>query len=515
MTIPSAIVVGGGLAGMVVARELALRGWRVILIERSRRLGGKAGSDIKNGRLVEHGYHVFPQWYPNVRAIVARIGVRLIDFDRYHFLLPGGYPRRITVLGPSGLSAMWHYIFNGLLPWYHNILYIYSVLDMISRPLSEKRFLDRVSQIGLIRGKWYTSESVAEMGQENILKASAIPVYDLSAMTAKRIASYWVRQASPFLSILPGDLQTVFIDPQVRELEALGVEIRYDTEVCDVIMHEGVVAAVALHDGTEMSADVYALCTPFEVTRAWLHDRLYEADLELGNMHFLEAQPMAALHLRLRRELPDLPREHVFLHGSYYALSFIDVGRYWKGLDGKHQLSFISSNYGPLNEVSEEGAKDLLLKEIGEYLPITPADVENWELNSNTDVPLFINTIGAWPNRPRPKTKIKNLYLAGDYVKNAIDLACMEGAVSSALEAAAQIINDHGETESLPVVQVPPEWPRALLVFARILLIPVVAVARGIAWLEEKFSPHRPDSSEIRRKATPRLQMDSRPPRKR
>jgi hypothetical protein len=50
-------------------------------------------------------------------------------------------------------------------------------------------------------------------------------------MTAKRIASYWVRNASPFLSILPGDLQTVFIDPQVRELEALGVEIRYDSDV--------------------------------------------------------------------------------------------------------------------------------------------------------------------------------------------------------------------------------------------------------------------------------------------
>jgi hypothetical protein len=50
-------------------------------------LGGKAGSDIKHGRLVEHGYHVFPQWYPNVRAIVDRIGVRLIDFDRYHYLV--------------------------------------------------------------------------------------------------------------------------------------------------------------------------------------------------------------------------------------------------------------------------------------------------------------------------------------------------------------------------------------------------------------------------------------------
>ncbi len=515
MTNRSIIVIGGGLAGMVVARELALRGWRVTLLERSKRLGGKAGSDLKNGRLVEHGYHVFPQWYPNVRAIVERIGVKLIDFDRYHFLLPGGYPKRVTVLGPSGFSAMWHYIFNGLLPWYHNLLYIYSVLDMISRPLSEKRFLDRVSQIGLIRGKWYTSESVAEMGQENVLKASAIPVYDLSAMTAKRIASYWVKQASPFLSILPGDLQTVYIDPQVRELEALGVEIRYDCEVSGVVMHEGSAAAITLRDGTEVSADAYALCTPFEVTRAWLHDSVYEADPELGNMHFLEAQPMAALHLRVRKELPELPREHVFLHGSYYALSFIDITPHWKGLSGKHELSFISSNYSPLNEVSREGAKDLLLKEIGEYLPITPADVESWELNPNTDVPLFINTIGAWPNRPRPKTKIKNLYLAGDYVKNAIDLACMEGAVSAALEASAQILRDHGEMGSLPVVQIPPEWPRALLVLVRILMAPVVAVARVIAWLEEKFFPHRPAASNVRIQATPSLLKDTRAPRKR
>ena len=515
MTQHSAIVVGGGLAGMVAARELATRGWRVTLLERSTRLGGKAGSDLKNGRLVDHGYHVFPQWYPNVRAIVERLGVKLIDFDRYHFLLPGGYPRKITTRGPSSFSAVWHFLTNGLLPWYHNMLYMYSVLDMISRPLSDKRFLDRVSQIGLIRGKWYTSESVAELGQENVLKASAIPVYDLSAMTAKRIAGYWLRQASPFLSILPRDLQTVFIDPQVRELEALGVEIRYDSEVCGVVLQEGVVAAVDLRDGSQVSADAYVLCTPFEVTRTWLRDSLYEADSELGNLHFLEAQPMAALHLRLNKELPDLPKEHVFLHGSHYALSFIDVGRHWKGLDGKPQLSFISSNYGPLNAVSREGAKNRLLEEIGEYLPITAADVEDWELNPNMDVPLFINTIGAWSNRPRTKTQIKNLYLAGDFVKNAIDLACMEGAVSSALEAAAQILHDHGETGSLPVVQVPPEWSRALLVFARILLIPVVAIARGIAWLEEKFSPHRPDASQVRIRATPKLQMDSRPPRKR
>lgn len=490
MNNPSAVVVGGGLAGMVIARELALRNWRVTLVERSDRLGGKAGSDLKNGRLVEHGYHVFPKWYPNVRAILDRIGVTLIDFDRYHLLLPGQYPRKTTVLGASSLAAVWYNTFHSLLPWYQQILYDYSVLDMISRPLSEKTFLDRVSQVGLFRGKWYSSEAVAAMSQENVLKASAIPVYDLSAMTAKRVSSYWTRQPSPFLSILPGDLQALFIEPQVRELERLGVEIRYRAEVSRLAMHNDAVGSVVLSDGAQLSADVYALCTPFEVTRAWITGAVYQADPALGNMHFLEAQPMAALHLRLRRQLPDLPREHVFLHGSHYALSMIDVSRHWTGLDVQPQLSFISSNYGPLSSVSYEDAKDTLLEEIGKYLPITPDDVESWDLNPNTNVPLFINTIGAWPNRPRPKSNTRNLYLAGDFVRNPIDLACMEGAVSAAIEAARQILTSHGESNSLPQAAIPPVWPRGWLVLARILLIPVVAVARFIAWIGERFAPH-------------------------
>jgi hypothetical protein len=476
---------------MAIARELALRHWRVILLEKSNRLGGKAGADVKGGRRVEHGYHVFPKWYPNVRAILNRIGVPLIDFDRYHFLQRGEYPRKVTVLAPTGVAQIWHNTFHGMLPWYHNVLYNYSVLDMISRPLSEKSYLDRVSQIGLLRGKWYSSESVAEFGQEQVLKASAIPVYDLSAMTAKRVASYWVRQGNPFLSVLPGDLQTRFIDPQVRELQALGVDIRYECEVVGVSMRDGRVSAIEMRGGTAPSADAYALCTPFEVTRQWLHDDLYETDPDLGNLHLLEAQPMAALHLRIRKRLPDLPREHIFFHASRYALSLIEVGRLWGDVD-RPQLSFISSNYGPLNEVSEEGATDLLLKEICEYLPITPADVEHSEMNPNVNVPLFINTIGAWPNRPRGNTAVPNLYLAGDYVKNAIDLACMEGAVSSALDTAGIMLRDGGETGPLPAAAIPPEMSRPVTVTLRIGLIPVVAVARGIAWIEETLAPGAP-----------------------
>jgi hypothetical protein len=485
MSEPTVMVIGGGLAGITVARELALRHCKVTIVERTGRLGGKAGSDFKNGRLWEHGYHVFPTWYPNIRGILARIGVRLIDFDRYHYLLRGAYPQKVTVRGPSSVSALLYNTFHGLLPWYHMILYNYSVLDLISRPLSEKRFLDRVSQVGLLRGKWYASDAAAEFGQENILKATAIPSYDLSGMTAKRFIGYWMRQADPFLSVLPGDLQDVFIEPQVRELEALGVDIQYHCEVQRVRVSNGAVESVTLQDNSTRTADIFVLCTPFEVTRTWLDDSFYAADPSLGNLHFLEAYPMAAFHVRLHRPIHELPREHIFFYDSRYALSLIEVGQLWTGGGGPSELSFISSNFLPLREVSNERAAELLISEIAEYLPLTAGNIESWELHPNTGLPLFINTIGAWHNRPAPSTSIPNLYLAGDYVKSSVDLACMEGAVSSALSASAAILEDLNIGGPHPVPETPPEWPRFLLVAARLLLIPLIALARAIAWLDE------------------------------
>jgi Flavin containing amine oxidoreductase len=249
---------------------------------------------------------------------------------------------------------------------------------------------------------WYMSESVAELSQENVLKATAIPAYDISAMTIKRVFSYWMWQTIPFLSVLTGDLQEVFIEPQLRELEALGVDIRCGAEVTRVRIHDGAVASVSLRDGSEVTGDVFALCTPFEVTRQWVTDELYALDPGLSNLQFLEAQPMAALSLHLLRKIPHLPREHVFLHRSYYGLSFIDVSQIWKASELSARaiqiggqalpqetttLSFIASNYAPLASLSAEGAKDALLEEIVEYLPIAPPDVESWEIRPNTQVP--------------------------------------------------------------------------------------------------------------------------------
>nr|WOY07723.1 FAD-dependent oxidoreductase [Halobacterium salinarum] len=69
-------VLGGGIAGLTAAQELAERGLDVTVYEANDRLGGKARSipvDGSDGLLGEHGFRFFPAYYTNVVKTMARI----------------------------------------------------------------------------------------------------------------------------------------------------------------------------------------------------------------------------------------------------------------------------------------------------------------------------------------------------------------------------------------------------------------------------------------------------------
>ena len=70
----TAVVLGGGMGGMVAADELAQRGYKVTVYERWDRWGGKArsfsrydsASEDRKGLPGEHGFRFFPGWYRHV-----------------------------------------------------------------------------------------------------------------------------------------------------------------------------------------------------------------------------------------------------------------------------------------------------------------------------------------------------------------------------------------------------------------------------------------------------------------
>ena len=100
------VVVGGGLAGLAAATVLAERGVEVVLIEKERYLGGRAGS--WNDRLadgtrfqMERGFHGFFRQYKNLRALMRRVDPGLSSLkplDDYPLLGPGGASQSFSKL---------------------------------------------------------------------------------------------------------------------------------------------------------------------------------------------------------------------------------------------------------------------------------------------------------------------------------------------------------------------------------------------------------------------------------
>jgi hypothetical protein len=321
-----------------------------------------------------------------------------------------------------------------------------------------------------------------------------VPAYELSGYTARLVGLNFASNSTPFMSLLRGDLQSVWIEPFGRRLTGMGADIKLNRKVTRIHMAGGRITSVEAVDTTtgttsRHTGDHYLWATNLEVlrdkTNGFIDDALYQADPHLGRVHQLHSAPMTALHMYLNVKLPGMPKEHVFLQGGKYALSFIDVSQHWPDLPNT-ALSFIASDFLSLQALSEAAQKQALLDEIFQYLPISAAQIDELFLQPNVTTPLFMNTITAWGDRPTPTTGIPNLRIAGDYVKNHIDLACMEGAVSSAQAAAASILDDHG-VPHLPMPGTPRQFPRWLWRLGELALLPAIPGIKAWAWLNERM----------------------------
>jgi predicted NAD/FAD-dependent oxidoreductase len=372
------------------------------------------------------------------------------------------------------------------------LLFLYALLDLASQPNRKKADLDQLSITGFLRSRFYRTQRLESLFHEMVLKSITVPAYDCSAMTVRKVMRFWLRSPLPFVRILRGNLQTNFIEPIQHRLQELGCDIHLAQRLERIQTDRSQVTELHFRDRRkdslyERPVEVFVLAIPPERVAKLLDDDLYAAAPSLSKVLSLHSQPMAAFDIYFTRKLPYLPREHVFLTDSKFGLSFIDVSSTWPNYDAS-VLQVIASDFIPLQTLPPDKAAERVIEELRKYLPIEKSDITRCVPQPHLNEPLFINDEGAWHFRPKVREEeeltqeLTNLYLAGDYCRVPVDLASMEAAISSGLQAAAAIVGQPREEARLR----PPEHPEWLLIFAKRALEPVAALMKLYTLIRDK-----------------------------
>jgi isorenieratene synthase len=461
------LIIGGGLAGMSAALELAERGYQVTLKEADSVLGGKLNTkEVEIGELgkfkVEHGLHMWFDNYHNFKDIRNRLGINnyFRPYKEVHYLFRNYEPEVISSRPP---------------------IYPLNLLNLI-RNSPNLKFLDALTQLRMMVDlAFFNYDSLSERFDNMTLREWAdksgindvfydVVFYPAATVTLndpKTISAYEMLNLTHLCfmgqpkamnrEITTEDHGTAVINPWEKKLLDLGVKIEKNHyvqglrvednkvigEIGDeknydyVIMAAGVKGTKAIIKGSlgqNLSDDFRSLASqvdqlkiapPYKVVRVWF-DKKTNAD---------------------RADLYETP-EHspVVLFAQFHMLE--EESRKWAEKSGGSVIEFHLYNIPMWEKLSDDEVMKKLRPTIFELLPeLKESKVLGFNVNSYhnfTSYEVGQNSIRPYVDTAETDYGISNLFFAGDFVNTLYPSALMEKAVSTGREAANSILIKDG-----------------------------------------------------------------------
>ncbi len=429
---PAALVVGGGLAGCAAAVRLAARGWRVTLLERHPRLGGKVSSfpwPAGGVAWADNGQHAATKACTALRAFLDEIGaagkIRWQERLRVPFAAPGG---RVSVLARWDLPPPLHLI-PGLM--------VFDLLPLADR-MAAKRVLDACREPGpegLTFQAWLERLGQGPAAVRGFWDPMVYAVCNAPSSEISAAAGAWVVREGLLTRADALDLgfatapQAGLVEPGVRAfLSARGGEVRPGGGV-EALRREGArCVGVRLKGGEGLSADAVVLAVPWEEAA-----RLLERPSA-------RLAPGAILSVTLRLDRPVLPEE---AREGFAALVegpvqwVFSKTRLW-GLDPAEGelLSLVLCGTGGLADLPGDALVRRALEALSACLPrMREASVKAAVVMKERRA-TFLPAPGAEAERPGTAVPgVPGLALAGAWTATGWP-ATMEGAVRSGIAAA-------------------------------------------------------------------------------
>ncbi|HEY7954665.1 MAG TPA: FAD-dependent oxidoreductase [Polyangia bacterium] len=229
------VVVGGGLAGLVAATELAERNFAVTLVERAPELGGKLGGwtvrALGEEFPIEHGFHGFFSQYYNLGEILnaAGAGSELAESTGYPVLFADRPPERFgltTRLFPFNMLSVVHQSHSlHLGDFRHDGHALYDLMRF-----DGERTFQRFDQIDFARfaREGRINRPMVETVLEPFGRTTLNRLERLSAAEAIRFFHFYFMGNPEGLAFryTRRDSMTAVIHPLRRRLESLGGQVR-------------------------------------------------------------------------------------------------------------------------------------------------------------------------------------------------------------------------------------------------------------------------------------------------
>jgi zeta-carotene desaturase len=436
---PSAIVIGGGLAGLASAAALGQAGFQVDLFEARGFLGGRAtsypvpgdNSEVGvNSEVIDNCQHVLLRCCVNLMNFYGRLGVadRIQFHKRFYFIEPGG---RTSILEAGALPAPLHFTgsfwkldFLGL----SDKIGIARALGSIRREHGRRRDLDRISMLDWLREKRQTETAIGRFWNQVLVSAIN---EDLDRMAASHgFQVFWLgflARANSYEMGIPAVPLGDLYNPEVlRRIGNLRLHVREPVE--QIVVEDGAIRGV-MAGGERHTADYYISTVPFERVPALL------PQLEL-NLEGFEHSPITGIHLWFDRSLTQLPHA-----------TLLDRTIQWMfNKSGGRYLQLVVSASRSLVEMPRAEVIALAMRELAEFFPrAKDAKIEKAHVVKEIRA-TFSARAGLEQSRPVSATKFPNFFLAGDWTRSGWP-PIMEGAVRSGYLAAEAVSRAVGQEQ--------------------------------------------------------------------
>jgi len=500
----SVAVLGGGVAGLSAAHELAERGYDVTVYEKRDMFGGKARSlSVPNTATAgrkdlpgEHGFRFFPRFYKHLPDTMMRIPFpgngsvfkNLVNATRIEVARSGNVPLVLTARipqDPQDWAVALHTMFTGIGVPDDEVLFFVDRLLVLLTSCPERR-LAEYEKI-----PWWTFVGAETRSKEYQTLLAEGLTRSLVAMRAEdgstRTVGYMLLQllfglltTGGFDRLLTGPTNEVWLSPWVSYLKQRGVTMNSGVTVQKFLAGSSGVTSVSVgRDGQtqEVTADYYIAAMPVEMMAGLVTDELKQLAPSLAALNQLPTRWMNGIQFYFSQDVP-LDHGHTLYADSPWALTSISQKQFWQHAnlanygDGRVAglLSVDISDWDAVGILVGKSATECTADEIknevwaelkahlnvGGAQAIRDESLLSWFLDPDIQFPnpssatnaepLMINKAGTWQYRPEATTEIPNLFLASDYVRTFTDIACMEAANEAARRAVNGILAHSGSS---------------------------------------------------------------------